>query len=90
MGTMHVNLPQGLNDRYSFQELNTGTFQIKSCNEEGLPFFLGILAPLYHRCNNVNQDVKEKENSESLNITLAEVKVDCHEYLILKDLIKKM
>jgi hypothetical protein len=93
MGTMHGNLPQGLDDRYSFQELNTGTFQIKFCNEEHLPvitFFLGILAALYHRCNYVSQDVKEKENSESLNISLAEVKVDCHEYLILKDLINKM
>jgi hypothetical protein len=64
-----------------------------SGDEERLPvitFFLGILAALYHRCNYVSQDVKEKENSESLNISLAEVKVDCHEYFILKDLINKM
>ncbi len=45
-----------------------------SGDEERLPvitFFLGILAALY---------VKEKENSESLDVLLAKVKVDCHEY----------
>ncbi len=69
MGTMHVDLPQGLVDCYSFQELITGTFQIKSCNEERLPvitFFLGIIAALYHRCNYVSQDVKETGKTQKV------------------------
>jgi hypothetical protein len=54
-----------------------------SGHEERLPvitFFLGILATLYHRCYYVSQYVKEKENSESLDVLFAKVKFDCHEY----------
>jgi hypothetical protein len=52
VGTMHVDLPQGLEDvthRKVSQEVPED-----SGDEERLPvitFFLGILAALYHRCN---------------------------------------
>ena len=45
----------------------SGEFQIKPCDEERLPvitFFLGVLAGLYHRCDYVSQDVKEKRKTQ--------------------------
>jgi hypothetical protein len=52
-GTMHVDLPQGLDDVTHRMKLQEEVPE-DSGNEERLPvitFFLGILAALYHRCN---------------------------------------
>ncbi len=78
-----MNLPQGLDVATLSTNSNRRKFQIELGNEEHLSvitFFLGILAALYHRCDYVGKNVKEKENPESLDVSLAKVKVDCHEY----------
>jgi hypothetical protein len=83
-GTMHVDLPQGLVDRYSFQELTLGSSRLSLAMRSVLQLLLFSLAFWPHsitgECNKMSKNVKEKENSESLDVSLAKFKVDCQDY----------
>ena len=71
--------------RYSFQELDLGSFRLSPAIRnvfQLLLFSLGFLAQLYHKAIMLarNPQGKKEEDSESLDLSLPKFKVERHEY----------